>query len=135
MTLRGLIRLRIAAACVLTLLGAAGAHRVPAQTSASVVYVIAIDDVIDLGLAPFLARTIREAHAAGAAAVMLDINTFGGRVDAAVAMRDSLVNAPVRTMARKQSALATSRHACTPDRGAVHKLLSPFPVVEGTNGE
>jgi membrane-bound serine protease (ClpP class) len=35
----------------------------------------------------------------GAAAVVLDINTFGGRVDAAVAMRDTLVNAPVRTIA------------------------------------
>ncbi len=30
---------------------------------------------------------------------MLDINTFGGRVDAAVAMRDTLVDAPVRTIA------------------------------------
>jgi membrane-bound serine protease (ClpP class) len=98
MTLRGL-PLRVAAACVLTLLGGAGVQRVPAQTSAPVVYVIAIEGMIDLGLAPFLARTIREAHAAGAAAVLLDINTFGGRVDAAVAMRDSLVKAPVRTIA------------------------------------
>jgi membrane-bound serine protease (ClpP class) len=99
MTLRARIRLQVTASCVLTLLGATGAPRVPAQTSAPVVYVIAIEGMIDLGLAPFLARTIREAQAAGAAAVMLDINTFGGRVDAAVAMRDSLVNAPVRTIA------------------------------------
>jgi membrane-bound serine protease (ClpP class) len=63
------------------------------------VYVIAIEGMIDLGLAPFLSRTIREAQAAGAAAVLLDINTFGGRVDAAVAMRDALLNAPVRTIA------------------------------------
>ena len=55
--------------------------------------------MIDLGLAPFLTRTIREAQQAGAAAVLLDINTFGGRVDAAVAMRDALVNAPIRTIA------------------------------------
>ena len=92
MTLRGLIRLAVAAACVFTLLGGAGAHLVPAQTSAPVVYVIAIEGMVDLGLSPFLARTIRDAQAAGAAAVVLDINTFGGRVDAAVAMRDSLVN-------------------------------------------
>jgi hypothetical protein len=71
MTVRGLSQRRVAAACVFALLGAAGAHRVPAQTSAPVVYVIAIEGMIDLGLAPFLARTIREAHAAGAAAVLL----------------------------------------------------------------
>ena len=70
-----------------------------AQSAPPVVYVIPIDGVIDLGLAPFLARTLREAHANGAAAVLLDINTFGGRVDAAVAMRDTLVTAPVRTIA------------------------------------
>jgi membrane-bound serine protease (ClpP class) len=63
------------------------------------VYVIAIEGMIDLGLAPFLSRTIREAQEAGAVAVLLDINTFGGRVDAAVAMRDTLLNAPLRTIA------------------------------------
>lgn len=70
-----------------------------AQTSAPIVYVIPIEGVVDLGLAPFLSRTIREAQEAGAAAVLLDINTLGGRVDAAVAMRDALVNSPVRTIA------------------------------------
>jgi membrane-bound serine protease (ClpP class) len=70
-----------------------------AQEARPIVYVMPIEGTIDLGLAPFLARTIREAQQAGAAAVLLDINTFGGRVDAAVAMRDMLVNAPVRTIA------------------------------------
>ena len=97
--MRGQVAFRVAVACVLALSGAGGAHRAPAQTNAPVVYVIAIEGMIDLGLAPFLSRTIREAQAAGAAAVLLDINTFGGRVDAAVAMRDALLNAPVRTIA------------------------------------
>jgi membrane-bound serine protease (ClpP class) len=70
-----------------------------AQDARPTVYVVPIDGMIDLGLAPFLARTLREAEQAGAAAVVLDINTFGGRVDAAVAMRDSLLNAPIRTIA------------------------------------
>lgn len=70
----------------------------PAQSSAPVVYAIPIEGMIDLGLAQFLSRTIREAEEAGAAAVLLDINTFGGRVDAAVAMRDALLNSPVRTI-------------------------------------
>jgi membrane-bound serine protease (ClpP class) len=73
--------------------------RVQAQSPPPVVYVIGIEGVIDLGLAPFLSRTLREADAAGAAAVLLDINTFGGRVDAAVAMRDALLNSPVKTIA------------------------------------
>ena len=88
-----------AAACLLALAGAAAVRTLPAQTSAPIVYVVPIEGMIDLGLAPFLARTIREAKAAGAAAVVVDINTFGGRVDAAVAMRDTLINAPVRTIA------------------------------------
>ena len=89
----------VSAACLLTLLGGAAVPDAAAQEKAALVYVITIEGIIDLGLAPFLARTIREAHAAGAAAVLLDINTFGGRVDAAVAMRDALINAPVRTIA------------------------------------
>ncbi|MFN0300509.1 MAG: NfeD family protein, partial [Burkholderiales bacterium] len=40
-----------------------------------------------------------EATEAGAAAVILEINTFGGRVDAAVQIRDALLNARVRTVA------------------------------------
>lgn len=70
-----------------------------AQTTAPIVYVVPIDGIIDLGLAPFLTRTIQQAKEAGASAVLLDINTFGGRVDAAVAMRDTLLNSPVRSIA------------------------------------
>src|SRR5688500_899379 len=88
-----------AAVCLLVLSSAAQMRSQPAQSLTPVVHVIAIEGMIDLGLAPFLSRTIREAHAAGAAAVVLDINTFGGRVDAAVAMRDTLLNAPLRTIA------------------------------------
>jgi len=58
-----------------------------------------IDGTIDLGLAPFLDRALRQAQQDGAAAVVLEINTFGGRVDAAVAMRDALLNSKVRTIA------------------------------------
>lgn len=72
---------------------------VAAQADRPVVYVVPVTGIIDLGLAPFLSRTIREAQDAGAAAVVLDINTFGGRVDAAVAMRDALLGSPVKTIA------------------------------------
>lgn len=70
-----------------------------AQDVRPVVYVVPIEGVIDLGLAPFVARVLAEAEKTGAAAVILDVNTFGGRVDAAVQIRDSLLKARVPTVA------------------------------------
>lgn len=70
-----------------------GADRAP------VVYVAEVSGMIDLGIAPYIERVIREAEAAGAAAVVLDINTFGGRVDGAVQVRDALLAAKVPTIA------------------------------------
>jgi membrane-bound serine protease (ClpP class) len=70
-----------------------------AQEKRPVVYVAPIEGVIDLGLAPFVQRVLDEAAEAGAAAVVLEINTFGGRVDAAVLIRDALLNAQVPTVA------------------------------------
>jgi len=70
-----------------------------AQEKRPVVYVAPIEGVIDLGLAPFVQRVLDEATQAGAAAVILEINTFGGRVDAAVQIRDALLNSKVRTVA------------------------------------
>jgi membrane-bound serine protease (ClpP class) len=64
-----------------------------------VVYVAPIEGIIDLGLAPYVQRVLNEATDAGAAAVILEINTFGGRVDAAVLIRDALLNARVQTVA------------------------------------
>ena len=69
------------------------------QDARPVVYVAPIEGVIDLGLAPFVARVLDEAAGAGAAAVILEINTFGGRVDAAVLIRDALLQARVPTVA------------------------------------
>ncbi len=70
-----------------------------AQGERRIVYVVSIDGIIDLGLAPYVRRVLDQATAAGAAAVVLDINTFGGRVDAAVQIRDTLLASPIRTVA------------------------------------
>ncbi|MGH7339004.1 MAG: SDH family Clp fold serine proteinase, partial [Candidatus Rokuibacteriota bacterium] len=70
-----------------------------AQETRPVVYVARIEGVIDLGLAPFVRRVLDDAAAAGAAAVVLEINTFGGRVDAAVVIRDALLGTPLTTVA------------------------------------
>ncbi len=58
-----------------------------------------IEGVIDLGLAPFVQRVLEEAATEKASAVVLDINTFGGRVDAAVLIRDALLESKVLTVA------------------------------------
>jgi len=44
---------------------------------------IVVTGTIELGLAPYVRRAVREANEAGAPAIVLDIDTFGGRVDAA----------------------------------------------------
>lgn len=87
--------------CVVALLAALGpgAVAVAQDKPPSIVYVAPITGIIDLGLAPFIERVLDEATAARAAAVVLDINTFGGRVDAAVQIRDALLNARIRTIA------------------------------------
>jgi membrane-bound serine protease (ClpP class) len=64
-----------------------------------VVYVAPVQGVIDLGLAPFVQRVLDEAGTASAAAVVLEVNTFGGRVDAAVLIRDALLGSRIRTIA------------------------------------
>jgi len=73
--------------------------RVSAADAARTVYVVPVEGIIDLGLAPFVQRVLDEAGEAGAAAVVLEINTFGGRVDAAVQIRDALLRAKIPTIA------------------------------------
>jgi membrane-bound serine protease (ClpP class) len=83
-------------------LGSAAVRTVTAQTAGApgkVVYVVPIDGVVDLGLPHFVQRVLKEAANAGAAAVVLEVNTFGGRVDGAVQVRDALLDSPVRTIA------------------------------------
>ena len=63
------------------------------------VYRVPIEGMVDLGMAPFVSRVIEEASSAENGVVLLDINTFGGRVDAAVMIRDELIGSPVRTIA------------------------------------
>jgi membrane-bound serine protease (ClpP class) len=55
--------------------------------------------MIDLGQGPFVERVLDSANAAGASAVILNVNTFGGRVDAAVLIRDHLLRSKLLTVA------------------------------------
>jgi membrane-bound serine protease (ClpP class) len=83
----------------LGLLVVLGFNTVAFAQKTPVVYVAPIEGIIDLGLAPFVQRVLKEATDSGAATVILEINTFGGRVDAAVLIRDALLNSRVRTVA------------------------------------
>lgn len=59
------------------------------------VYRVPVHGVVELGLAPFIERSIREAQAAGATALVLDMETPGGRVDAAQRIANALSDAPL----------------------------------------
>jgi membrane-bound serine protease (ClpP class) len=71
----------------------------PLKAQKPLVFVVPVEGVIDLGLAPFIQRVLEEAAGESASAVILEINTFGGRVDAAVLIRDALLNSKVPTVA------------------------------------
>ncbi|HEX7050107.1 MAG TPA: NfeD family protein [Longimicrobiales bacterium] len=93
---------RIAVAALAVLSGAAAVRAAPARVppqaadeAAGVVVRVPVTGVIELGLAPFIERAIREAEAAGASAVILDIETPGGRVDAAQRIVNALSGAEV----------------------------------------
>jgi membrane-bound serine protease (ClpP class) len=70
-----------------------------AQDGSGKVYVVSISQTIDLGLAPYLERVLDEAKDANAAAVILEIDTPGGRLDAVLQMKDAILASPVRTIA------------------------------------
>jgi membrane-bound serine protease (ClpP class) len=59
------------------------------------VYRVPIEGVIELGLAPFVERAVREAAAAGASVIVLDMDTPGGRVDAAERIADAVSDSEV----------------------------------------
>ncbi len=63
----------------------------------SEVVVIGIDRTVELGLAAFVRRAI--ATHPDAVAIVLEVNTLGGRVDAAIQIRDALLEAAPRTVA------------------------------------
>ncbi len=63
------------------------------------VHIVTIDGEIDLGLAALLERAVREAEEADAVALVLRVDTPGGRLDAVLRMRDVLLGAQLPTVA------------------------------------
>ena len=60
------------------------------RAQAPAVYRIPVTGVVENGLAPYVARSIKEAESSGAAAAFLDIDTPGGRIDAAERIADAV---------------------------------------------
>jgi membrane-bound serine protease (ClpP class) len=103
------------------------------------VFVVPITGTIDLGLAPYLQRVLDQAEADGAAAVILKIDTPGGRLDAVLQMRDALLGSNVRTIAfvdrtafSAGALIAIAAEEIYMAPGAVMGAATP---VEGATGE
>lgn len=67
--------------------------------SDEIVYRVPIEGTIDLGLPPFIERALKEAADEGAVVVIFDVDTFGGRVDAATQIKDAILDSEIETVA------------------------------------
>lgn len=63
------------------------------------VYLVTIKGTIDLGLSSYVQRALGEAVLSKAKAVILEIDTFGGRVDAATQIRDKIMSMNIPSVA------------------------------------
>jgi len=69
------------------------------QSAEQKVYRVPIQGVIDLGLPTFIERAIEEAENNQVEVIIFDIDTFGGRVDAATQIKDAILDSKVPTIA------------------------------------
>ncbi|HEY8416853.1 MAG TPA: NfeD family protein [Limnochordales bacterium] len=125
--------LKVALALVLAVGASAGAL----AQGTSRVFVIPIVGTIDEGLAAFVERAVDAAESASADAILIEINTFGGRVDSATRIRDALLRAgrPVLAFVRERAwsagalvTLAAEKIAMAP--GSSIGAAEPQPAEE-----
>ena len=115
-----------------------GAHALPAIPKSGPVTIVKLDKEVDLGLAPFLDR-VASAGKPGDLLV-IDINTLGGRIDAAIRIRDALLHTAARTVCwvnpRAISAGALIALACDVIAVAPAATIgAATPVQVGPTGE
>lgn len=65
----------------------------------SLIYIVPINDVIDLGIPSLVTRAVSEAEQKNADLIIFDIDTFGGRVDAATQIKDAISSSSIPTIA------------------------------------
>ena len=133
---------RLALGLALIVVGLGGAW-LPAsaqgERAGGPVYLADIHGTIDLGLAPYVKRVLRDAADDGAAVVVLDINTPGGRLDAALQIKDALLDSdvPVVAFVNREAFSAGALIAIAADRiymTPAGVLGAATPVV-GDSGE
>lgn len=104
---------------------------------AGAVWVVPIHGTVEWGMSGFVRRAVRDAEAQRAAVILLEINTFGGRLDAATEIRDTLLSSrvPVAAMVTERAwsagaliALAAQHLAMAP--GASIGAAEPQPAEE-----
>jgi len=66
-------------------------------TSDKNVYVLYVTGTIEPGLVPYTRRALKEAHTNGADALIVEIETFGGRVDVMTELSDVLMESEIET--------------------------------------
>ena len=88
-----------------------GAH----AQDAPLVFRVPVTGTVDMGLAPFIERAIREAEGAGVSVVVLDIDTPGGRVDSAERIADAISDSgvPVYAFVNRRAFSAGDRSSNT----------------------
>jgi membrane-bound serine protease (ClpP class) len=101
------------------------------------VYLISIKGTIDLGLSSYVERSLKEAVLNKAKVVILEIDTFGGRVDAATQIRDKIMDLDIPSVAyiknRAWSAgalIALSAKYILMDKSASIGAAEPRPADE-----
>ncbi len=114
----------------------------PSDQVAPVVYHARLSDVVDLGIGPFLERVLDAARADHAVAVIIEIDTPGGRVDAAVEIKDLLLKSDLTTVAfiNKQAISAGALIAYAHDyiiwsTGATMGAATPIQMGAGDEAE
>lgn len=136
---RRFLTVLIMCALIAAAFAVAEAQRAGATTRQRVVYLLPVTGAIDEGLAAYVQRTVRVASANDADALLIEINTFGGRVDSATEIRDALMAADFEVLAfvteRAWSAgaliaLAADKIAMAP--GSSIGAAEPRPAEEKT---
>lgn len=88
------------------------------RQEAAPLYRIPLTGTVEMGLAPFIERSLREAARSGARAAILDIDTPGGRIDAAEQIVDAVSDAgiPVYAYVNRRALSAGALIALASDR-------------------
>lgn len=110
-----------------------------AADSSATVYIVPIDGMIDNALARYVERAISDAEAGVAQTIVFHIDTFGGLVDAADAIRKAILRTQIHTVAfidpNAASAGALISYAADTIVMAPGASIGAATVVEGVGGE